>query len=577
MRWTGLWAPAVVAAFLAGRLPAADAPAEIVRRIDHQALRVIPLGVTRAGNPINAVVHEDDFDFDTTRTRMLLVGQSAEAAQAIAQALAWFYRHQEAAQWRRQFIVSAVPLVFPDRVPPSKITFPPTGTAYADPEHAESLYAWRWIGLHAPDVAVDVQPGRTRSWFVPAADDRALAQLAARLAASRQGAAGELAAALLTSAPCETGLIPAVRVTLGTNAPPFLPELLSALAAAEFSGPSPARKELQQRLDRTPIEVATQLSRHYGRSLDEVAYIPAMALIGRVRLGELAAEETHLADVRRMVAPYLAGKKNCALNSASALSGHLIFSELAERSGGDERKRLIELSRQAADLAFDEQGNSRPAMPFHSEMSDAVFMGGPILAHTGKLTGQERYFDACLAHLRFMRKLLLRDDGLYRHSPLDPAAWGRGNGFPALGLALCLTHWPADRDDRKELLEMFRRHMEALLPHQDETGCWHQVIDRPESYRELTATCMITFALCRGVQNGWLDRPGFAEAIERGWRAVKLRVPSDGRLVDVCTGTGKQTSLRDYFDRPAILGSDPRGGAMALLAATELAAHPAVP
>jgi hypothetical protein len=43
--------------------------------------------------------------------------------------------------------------------------------------------------------------------------------------------------------------------------------------------------------------------------------------------------------------------------------------------------------------------------------------------------------------------------------------------------------------------------------------------------------------------------------------------------VDVCTGTGKQKSLRDYFDRGAILGPDPRGGAMAFLVATELAAR----
>ena len=50
---------------------------------------------------------------------------------------------------------------------------------------------------------------------------------------------------------------------------------------------------------------------------------------------------------------------------------------------------------------------------------------------------------------------------------------------------------------------------------------------------------------------------------------VKARAASDGRLVDVCTGTGKQRSLQEYLDRPAILGKDARGGAMALLFATE--------
>ena len=43
-------------------------------------------------------------------------------------------------------------------------------------------------------------------------------------------------------------------------------------------------------------------------------------------------------------------------------------------------------------------------------------------------------------------------------------------------------------------------------------------------------------------------------------------------LLDVCTGTGKQMSLHDYWNRTAILDRDERGGAMALMAAVEIAA-----
>ncbi|MCH5373028.1 MAG: glycoside hydrolase family 88 protein, partial [Planctomycetes bacterium] len=108
--------------------------------------------------------------------------------------------------------------------------------------------------------------------------------------------------------------------------------------------------------------------------------------------------------------------------------------------------------------------------------------------------------------------------------------------------------------------------------HQDATGCWHQEIDHPESYRELSCTCMILFAAARGVRNGWLDRDGFRPLIQQAWYAIRTRVRPDGRLVDVCTGTGKQKTLEDYLRRPAILGPDARGGAMALLAAVEMAA-----
>ncbi len=65
---------------------------------------------------------------------------------------------------------------------------------------------------------------------------------------------------------------------------------------------------------------------------------------------------------------------------------------------------------------------------------------------------------------------------------------------------------------------------------------------------------------------------GTEATVDRAWYALKSRIAPSGELVDVCTGTGKQTSLRAYFDRTAILGRDPRGGAMALLVSVERAA-----
>jgi rhamnogalacturonyl hydrolase YesR len=314
--------------------------------------------------------------------------------------------------------------------------------------------------------------------------------------------------------------------------------------------------------------VARELARRYGHDLDQAVYIPAMALIGRLRLGEVA-------DVERIVAPYVSGAKRALEKpTGSHLSGHLVFGELARITG---KPRDLDLARAAADLGFDEQGRPRPAMPLHNEMSDSVFMGCPILAQVGRLTGEAKYFDMALRHMRFMLSLNLRPDGLHRHSPLDQAAWGRGNGFPALGLALSLSEIPRAHPGQAEMLRAFQSHLEALLPHQDPAGMWRQVIDRPESYRELTATCMIAFAMERGVRSGWIAADRYRPAIARAWTAIRARIAPDGGLVDVCTGTGKQKSLRDYYDRTAILGPDPRGGAMALLIATELAAAGAGP
>jgi rhamnogalacturonyl hydrolase YesR len=327
---------------------------------------------------------------------------------------------------------------------------------------------------------------------------------------------------------------------------------------------SEAHREIEKRLARSPRQVAEQLSAIYGQELNEVVYIPAVALIGRLRLGQLAA-------VERIVAPYRDGAKDSLAHAtASHLAGHLIFAELAERTGNP---RYTDLVRRAAALAFTPAGEMREAMPMHSEMSDAVFMGCPILAKAGKLTHDPKYFEMAVRHLRFMQKLCLRPDGLYQHSPLAEAAWGRGNAFPALGLALTLSDLPSNHPAYPEVLRAFQAHIAALARFQDPDGMWRQVIDLPGAYPEFSATAMIATALARGIRRAWLDAALYQPRLDRAWRAVEARIAADGRLLDVCESTGKQPALEDYLRRVAIFGRDPRGGGMALLVSTELASR----
>lgn len=378
--------------------------------------------------------------------------------------------------------------------------YPPAGAAYTG-EQAAHHYVWRFIQMHAPDLMVG-PPGL-------------------------------------------------VQALAGSGIP-----AIEAGAPIKAVGPSSARREMQRRLRRTPREVAAILATYYGHKLPDVVYIPAVALIGRIRLG-------HTADVERIVAPYLDGKSSLpAKVTGSHLSGHLVFAELARRTGNAAYAALV---RRAADL-----GDPAEPMPHHEEMSDAVFMGTPILAEAGGLTGERGYLDRAVSHMEYMLKLNRRPDGLHRHSPLADTAWGRGNGFPALGLAWTLDAMPVSYPGRARVLENFQRHMEALRRHQDSSGMWHQIVDKTESYRELSATCMIGYAILRGIRSGWLDRDTYQPIARRAWEAVNVRVAEDGALFDVCTGTGKQKSERDYFERPAIQGKDDRGGAMALLFAVEM-------
>lgn len=513
-----------VGSLIAG--PVDDQVNQALARITAPGLIRTAIGVTRTGATIPALITKDDLDFNTPKKRVLIVAgldgsqTSVNAAIEAMQATVVGYS------------ISAVPIANPEGYAhgnpmngvggdPTK-GYPPQGEYYASPTNPEAQYLWRWIQMHAPDLVVVV--GHSD----------------------------------LTVALNKAGAVPAIEVS------PYgrvLPKILAAKIAL-----SPARAEMQKRLRRTPLEVARQLAQVYGKELPEAVYIPAMALVARLKFGDLTHDPSQLAMVEKIVEPYFSGARDSmAKPTGSHLSGHLIFGELYART---KKPRYLELARAAANTGFDASGTMRESLPMHSEMSDSVFMGCPIAAQVARLTGETKYADLALRHMRFMLKLNLRPDGLHRHSPLDDTAWGRGNGFPALGLALALSESP-----NPEMLKQFQAHMEAMLLHQDPTGAWHQVVDRPESYRELTVTCMTAFAMQRGISRGWLDRVKFAPAVDRAWYAIKTRVAPDGSLVDVCTGTGKQKSLRDYYDRGAIFGPDPRGGAMSFLVATELAAR----
>lgn len=317
-----------------------------------------------------------------------------------------------------------------------------------------------------------------------------------------------------------------------------------------------------------PREVALQLLQVYGKKLETVVYIPAVAVHSRWRFGELTDDPQQ----RKIVEDILGGPRPVP-KSQVEFAGHLVYASVARSAQGPLQVSSLKAVKQAADQFF-AADRTLTRLPGPQEMSDAVFMCGPILCEAGSLTGETLYYDGAIRYLSEMRRLRQRDDGLYRHGHLCDAAWGRGNGFPAVGVAWCLTLVPADHPGRGELLTSFRKQMTSLLRHQTATGMWRQVIDVPEAYEEFSATAMIGFALQRGITSGWLDKETFQPPADRAWQAVCNHLGPGGQIIDVCEGTGTQKSLEDYLKRKAIRGIDDRGGAMALLFAVErMASH----
>jgi rhamnogalacturonyl hydrolase YesR len=450
---------------------------------------------------------------------VLLLGGLSGRDASLAVVRGELERLQRMPERKRPFRLYAIELANPDA---TQLEFPPTGTAYRD--HPESHALWRWIGLHAPDLVL-----------IAGADAPHLADALVR---ERVAGVGRIAA------------------RAGVTA-----RDIAALRPSRIE-PYEADLEMQRRRARTPLELAQELAGYYGHEFKQPIYIDAIALIAQLRLG-------HLAEVQQLAEPFASGARDSLERPSSlVLAGHTVFAELARRTGDP---RYLARVRAAADLGFEPDGGMKEAMPFHGEFSDSVFMGTVMLAEAGGLTGERRYFDMAARHIRFMQKLVLRPDGLYRHQPSTDAAWGRGNAFAALGLAWVLADFPHDHPDYAWILRSYQEHMARLAQFQNEDGLWRNVIDYPGAYGEFSATAMIAWAMLRGLENGWLPEQPYRSAVQRAWLAVLERVGPGGTLVDVCESTARMGSLDEYLHRAAILGQDARGGAMALLLSTEMA------
>ncbi len=134
---------------------------------------------------------------------------------------------------------------------------------------------------------------------------------------------------------------------------------------------------------------------------------------------------------------------------------------------------------------------------------------------------------------------------------------------------MTLSDLPRDTAGYAHALQSYRSLMAALLPLQTRDGLWRNVVDFPGAYAEFSGTAMIGFALQRGLKHGWLTGRQYTQAVDRAWLAINSRTSSSGTFIDVCESTARMTSLDQYLKRAAILGEDARGGAMAMLFATE--------
>ncbi len=206
---------------------------------------------------------------------------------------------------------------------------------------------------------------------------------------------------------------------------------------------------------------------------------------------------------------------------------------------------------------------------------DDLYMSIPFLARMGQLTGDKKYFDlAAKQIIQFTKYLYDPQTQLYFHAyyadEKEPgvAHWGRANGWCIVAQVNLLEFLPKNHPDRPELLRILKQQITGLARYQSESGLWHQILDRTDSYLETSCTAMFTYAIAKAVNEGWIE-PRYKTIAEEGWKGVITMINEKGQVSNICMGTGTSTSMVHYYKRPTPL-NDIHGLGAVLFAGIEV-------
>lgn len=207
--------------------------------------------------------------------------------------------------------------------------------------------------------------------------------------------------------------------------------------------------------------------------------------------------------------------------------------------------------------------------------ADDLFMSVPYLLRASKLYNTLDYLnDAARQIINFNKYLFDKEKNLYKHAWFDfaneksVAFWGRANGWIIWATSDALMNIPGNHKDFNKIKKIFKEHISGLIKHQDQSGMWHQVLDRKDSFEETSCTAMFIIGLARGIKNGWVSK-SYEKNLMLAWNALKKNISHDGVVKDITRGTGIGNDLDFYYKRERF-DNDPRGLGAVITAAVEM-------
>ncbi len=208
--------------------------------------------------------------------------------------------------------------------------------------------------------------------------------------------------------------------------------------------------------------------------------------------------------------------------------------------------------------------------------ADDLYMSTMLLLNLYGRTGEGSYIQDARQQVVNFNKYLFdpRAELMYHNYYADSAKhgvafWARANGWALMAEAEAMRERELIQLRGDTVFALYRRHASGIARYQDrETGLWHQVLDKRDSYLETSASAMFVYAIAFGVNRGYLA-PSYRDVALRGWRGVMSKIRPDGQIEGTCGSMGVSDQLSDYYQAPTPL-NDPHAIGPVLLAGREM-------
>jgi rhamnogalacturonyl hydrolase YesR len=208
---------------------------------------------------------------------------------------------------------------------------------------------------------------------------------------------------------------------------------------------------------------------------------------------------------------------------------------------------------------------------------DDLYMSCPFLVRWAKYTNEPGHIADAARQIINMAARMQDKDGIWFHAysehakKASPLKWGRANGWAMVAAVEVLSAMPADHPLRGKLLDILRRHIEGIKPHQAASGMWRQVLDEKDIWEETSCSAMFAYCIARAVNRGWISPDNMAIA-RKAFAGVCTQITPDGKVNGTCRGTGIGLTLAFYAARTRP-DNDMHGRGLVLLAGAELLAE----